>query len=138
MSWPPNPWRFSPNPTIPGIHPLVECRQTNPCHIRGNLHSLQNSLYLPEPMVSHHRVPSPSKLRRMMCSKPLEVTRPSLTASYINLCNGGKCSAHRLHKCRLIKARWWSATPSWTTSTSAPSTCHLFSFVTLVVHNAKH
>ena len=39
-----------------------------------------------------HRVPSSHVCRRMMCLKPLEVTRPSLAHRYTSPCNG---SSHR-------------------------------------------
>ena len=43
-----------------------------------------------------HRVPSSHVCRRMMCLKPLEVTRPSLAYHCTSLCNG---SSHRARLC---------------------------------------
>ena len=79
-----------------------------------------------------HRVPSSHVCWRMMCLKPLEVTRPSL-AHCTSLCNGSSHSArlrndgnaHSLFKGLWVKHKWWLAIASWMTSTSLPSTCHL-------------
>ena len=82
-----------------------------------------------------HRVPSSHVCRRMMCLKPLEVTRPSLAHRCTSPCNGsshnarlrndGKCSVHSLYKGLWVKHRWWLDIASWTTSMSPTSTCHL-------------
>ena len=83
----------------------------------------------------NHRVPSSHVCRRMMCLKPLEVTRPSLAHRCTSPCNGsshsgclrndGNYSAHSLYKDLWVKHKWWLAIDSWTTSTSPPSTYHL-------------
>ena len=76
-------------------------------------------------MVSHHWIPSSHECWGMMCFKPFEVTRPFLTPSCTNLCNGGNCSAHSLYKNLLVKNRWWLAIAQWTISTFLSLTCHL-------------
>ena len=82
-------------------------------------------------MVRHHRISSPYECRRMMCSKPLEVTRTSLTTCYASLCDSSRCNTYNLNKGLLIKYEWlvkcrWCLTSAlWTTSTSSPSISHL-------------
>ena len=89
---------------------------------RGNLLSLQNPLNLSESMISYHWIPSPNECWRMMCYKPLEVTKPPLTTNCTSLCNGSSCSTHGLNKGLPIK-HGWSA--SRLTPSSPSSTCHL-------------
>ena len=82
-----------------------------------------------------HRVPSSHVCRRMMCLKPLEVTRPSLAHRCTNPCNGsshstrlhndGNCSAYSLYKGLWVKQRWWLTIVLGTTSTSYSSIFHL-------------
>ena len=81
-----------------------------------------------------HRVPSSHVCQRMMCLKPLEVTRSSLahrctsscngSSHRARLCNDGDCSAYSLYKDPWVKHRWWLTIVPWTTSTSSFSTCH--------------
>ena len=82
-----------------------------------------------------HRVPSSHVCRRMMCLKPLKVTRPSLahrctspcngSSHRARLCNDGDCNAYSLYKGVWVKHKWWLTTVPWTTSMSSSSTCHL-------------
>ena len=78
-------------------------------------------------MVCHHRVSSPCECRRMMRSKPLEVTRTSLTICYTSLCYSCRCNTYSLSKSLLIKHWWCLTSTSWTPSTSSSSTSHLHS-----------
>ena len=85
-------------------------------------------------MVCHHRISSPCECQRMMCPKPLEVTRTSLTTCCISMCNSSCRNTYRLSKGLLIKywwlvKCWWCLTStSWTPSTSSPSTSYLLKF----------
>ena len=82
-------------------------------------------------MVCHHRISSPCECRRMVRSKPLEVTRTSLTTCYASLCNSSCCNTYSLSKGllikyrRLVKCRWCLTSAPWTSSTSSSSTSHL-------------
>ena len=78
-------------------------------------------------MVCHHRISSPYKCRRIMHSKPLEVTRTSLTTCYTSLCYSSRCNTYSLSKSLLIKHWWCLTSTSWTPSTSSSSTSHLHS-----------
>ena len=90
-----------------------------------------------------HRVPSSHVCRRMMCLKPLEVTRPSLahrctspcsgTSHGAHLHNNGNCSPYSLYKGMWVKHRWWLTIFPWTTSMSAPSTCRLHNLGSLTI-----
>ena len=66
-----------------------------------------------------------------MRSKPLEVTRTSLTTSYASLCDSSRCNTYSLNKGllikykRLVKCRWCLTSAPWTSSTSSSSTSHL-------------
>ena len=82
-----------------------------------------------------HRVPCSHVCRRMMCLKPLEVTRPSLahrctspcngSSHRVRLCNDGDYNAYSLYKGMWAKHRWWLTIVPWTTSASSSSTFHL-------------
>ena len=84
-------------------------------------------------MVCHHLVSSPCECRRMMCPKPLEVTRIFLFTCYTRLCDSSCCNTYSLSKSllikywRLVKCRWCLTSASWTPSTSSSSTIHLHS-----------
>ena len=78
-------------------------------------------------MVCHHRISSSCEGRRMMCPKPLEVTRTSLTTCYTSLCDSSRCNTYSLSKRMLIKHWWCLTSTSWTPSTSSSSTSHLHS-----------
>ena len=84
-------------------------------------------------MVCHHRISSPCECRRMMHSKPLKVTRTSLTTCYASLCDSSRCNTYSLSKgllikyWRLVKCRWYLTNAPWTSSTSSSSTSHLHS-----------
>ena len=75
----------------------------------------------------------PCECRRMMCPKPLEVTRTSLTTCYTSLCYSCRRNTYSLYKGLLIKywwlvkCRWCLTSASWTPSTSSSSTSHLHS-----------
>ena len=77
-------------------------------------------------------VPSSHVCRRMMCLKPLEVTRPSMAHHCTSSCSGsshdshlhndGKCSTYSLYKGLWVKHRWWLTIFPWTTSMFVPYT----------------
>ena len=78
-------------------------------------------------MVCNHRISSPSECRRMMCSKPLEVTWTSLATLCTSLCYGSNRNPYSLRKGllskyrRLVKCRWCLTSAPWTTSASSTS-----------------
>ena len=107
---------------------------------------LSTSIHVPNaPCVIHfsfngqgcpdNRVPSSHVCQRMICLKPMEVTRPSLAHRCTSPCKGsrhntclhndGNYSAHSLYKGIWIKHRWCLAIAPQKTSTSHFLTCHL-------------
>ena len=76
-------------------------------------------------MVCHHRISYPCECQRMMCPKPLEVTRTSLTTCCTSLCNGNSRNTYSLNKGLLVKYWWCLTRTPWTPSTFSPSTSHL-------------
>ena len=88
-------------------------------------HHIQHLLDLHEPMVCNHQISSPNKCRRMMCSKPLEATRTSLTNCCTSMCNSSSRNPYSLNKSLLVKYWWCLTSTSWTPSTPSPSTSHL-------------
>ena len=76
-------------------------------------------------MVCHHWISSPYECRRMMCPKPLEVTRTSLATCCTSLCNGSSRNTYSLNKGLLVKYWWCLTNTPWMPSTSSPSTSHL-------------
>ena len=82
-------------------------------------------------MVGNHRISSPCECQRMVSSKPLGVTRISLTTCYASLCDSSHYDTYGLYKgplikCRqLVKCRWCLTSAPWTSFTSSSSTSHL-------------
>ena len=76
-------------------------------------------------MVCHNRISSPCECWRMMCLKPLEVSRTSLATCCTSLCNSSSSNIYSLNKGLLIKYWWCLTNTPWTPSTSSLSTSHL-------------
>ena len=76
-------------------------------------------------VVCHHHISSPCEYRKMMCPKPLEVTRTSLATCCTSLCNSSSSNPYSLSKGLLVKYWWYLASTSWTTPMSSPSTSQL-------------
>ena len=82
-----------------------------------------------------HRVPSSHVCWKMMCLKPLEITRPSLAHRFTSSCSGsnhsahlhndGNCNTYSPYKGLWVKHMWWLTIVLGTTSTSSSSIFHL-------------